>query len=107
MLAFDGRDPYVDPRYSGTNMQLQNQPDSGYSISSGRRLLRDALSQRWKLLCLSILFLIGVSVFTAGISNKVKKDEHSTAIFPSHESEAPDIAQSDGATHRREYEAPT
>ena len=68
MLAFDERDPYVDPRYSGTNIKLQHQPDSGYSISSGRRLLRDALSQRWKLLCLSILFLIGVSVFTAGLA---------------------------------------
>ena len=47
---------------------MQHQPDSGYSISSGRRLLRDTLSSRWKLLGLSIFFLIGVSVFTAGLA---------------------------------------
>ena len=55
MLAFDERDPYVGPRYLGTNMQSQHQPDSGYSISSGR-VLRDALSQRWKLVALSSCF---------------------------------------------------
>ena len=49
-------------------MHVQQQPDSGYSISSGRRLLRDTLSKRWKLLGLSIFFLVGVSVFTAGLA---------------------------------------
>ena len=49
-------------------MHVQQQPDSGYSISSGRRLLRDTLSKRWKLLGLSIFFLLGVSVFTAGLA---------------------------------------
>ena len=47
---------------------MQHKPDSGYSVSSGRRLLRDTLSSRWKLLGLSIFFLIGVSVFTAGLA---------------------------------------
>ena len=49
-------------------MHVQQQPDSGYSISSGRRLLRDTLPKRWKLLGLSIFFLLGVSVFTAGLA---------------------------------------
>lgn len=47
---------------------MQQQPDSGYSVSSGRRLLRDTLSTRWKLLALSIFFLLGVSAFTAGLA---------------------------------------
>jgi subfamily B ATP-binding cassette protein MsbA len=43
-------------------------PDSRYSILSGRRLLNDMLARNWKLLACSILFLIGVSVFTAALA---------------------------------------
>ena len=49
-------------------MNVTQQPDSGYSVKSGRRLLRDTLSKRWKLLGLSIFFLFGVSAFTAGLA---------------------------------------
>ena len=49
-------------------MQVTQQPDSDYSVSSGRRLLRDTLSKRWKLLALSIFLLIGVSAFTAALA---------------------------------------
>ena len=43
-------------------------PDSRYSILSGRRLLNDMLARNWKLLACSILFLIGVSIFTAALA---------------------------------------
>ena len=49
-------------------MHVIQQPDSDYSVSSGRRLLRDTLSKRWKLLALSIFLLIGVSAFTAALA---------------------------------------
>jgi subfamily B ATP-binding cassette protein MsbA len=42
--------------------------ESRYSILSGRRLLNDMLARNWKLLACSILFLIGVSIFTAALA---------------------------------------
>ena len=49
-------------------MNVVDIPDSRYSISSGRRLLKDMLARNWKLLTCSILFLIGVSIFTAALA---------------------------------------
>ena len=49
-------------------MNVVDIPDSRYSILSGRRLLSDMLARNWKLLACSILFLIGVSIFTAGLA---------------------------------------
>ena len=49
-------------------MNVVDIPDSRYSILSGRRLLKDMLARNWKLLACSILFLIGVSIFTAALA---------------------------------------
>lgn len=49
-------------------MNVVDIPDSRYSILSGRRLLKDMLAKNWKLLACSILFLIGVSIFTAALA---------------------------------------
>ena len=49
-------------------MNVVDIPDSRYSILSGRRLLSDMLARNWKLLACSILFLIGVSIFTAALA---------------------------------------
>lgn len=49
-------------------MNAVDKPDSRYSLSSGRRLLNDMLAENWKLLACSILFLVGVSIFTAGLA---------------------------------------
>ena len=49
-------------------MNVIDIPDSRYSILSGRRLLNDMLARNWKLLACSILFLIGVSIFTAALA---------------------------------------
>lgn len=49
-------------------LPLAHYKTSKHSLSNGRRLLRDCLATRWKLMALSILFLIGVSVFTAGLA---------------------------------------
>ena len=49
-------------------MNVVDLPDSRYSILSGRRLLSDMLARNWKLLACSILFLIGVSIFTAALA---------------------------------------
>ena len=49
-------------------MNVVDIPDSRYSILSGRRLLKDMLARNWKLLACSILFLIGVSLFTAALA---------------------------------------
>ena len=49
-------------------MNVVDIPDSRYSILSGRRLLNDMLARNWKLLACSILFLIGVSIFTAALA---------------------------------------
>jgi subfamily B ATP-binding cassette protein MsbA len=49
-------------------MNAVDKPDSRYSLSSGRRLLKDMLAENWKLLACSILFLVGVSIFTAGLA---------------------------------------
>ena len=39
-----------------------------YSSSSAKRLLRDTFRPRWKLFAVSILFVAGVSAFTAGLA---------------------------------------
>ena len=39
-----------------------------YSSSSAKRLLRDTFRLRWKLIAMSILFVAGVSAFTAGLA---------------------------------------
>ena len=49
-------------------MNVVDIPESRYSILSGRRLLKDMLARNWKLLACSILFLIGVSIFTAALA---------------------------------------
>ena len=49
-------------------MNVVDIPDSRYSILSGRRLLSDMLARNWKLLACSVLFLIGVSIFTAALA---------------------------------------
>ena len=49
-------------------MNVVDIPESRYSILSGRRLLNDMLARNWKLLACSILFLIGVSIFTAALA---------------------------------------
>ena len=49
-------------------MNVVDITESRYSILSGRRLLNDMLARNWKLLACSILFLIGVSVFTAALA---------------------------------------
>ena len=49
-------------------MKVVDIPDSRYSILSGRRLLKDMLARNWNLLACSILFLIGVSIFTAALA---------------------------------------
>ena len=49
-------------------LPLAHYKTSKHSLSIGRRLLRDCMATRWKLMALSILFLIGVSVFTAGLA---------------------------------------
>jgi ABC-type multidrug transport system fused ATPase/permease subunit len=49
-------------------MNVVDIADSRYSILSGRRLLKDMLARNWKLLACSILFLIGVSIFTAALA---------------------------------------
>jgi ABC-type multidrug transport system fused ATPase/permease subunit len=49
-------------------MNVVDIPDSRYSILSGRRLLKDMLARNWKLLACSMLFLIGVSIFTAALA---------------------------------------
>ena len=49
-------------------MNVVDIPDSRYSILSGRRLLKDMLARNWKLLACSVLFLIGVSIFTAALA---------------------------------------
>lgn len=49
-------------------MNVVDIPNSRYSILSGRRLFKDMLARNWKLLACSILFLIGVSIFTAALA---------------------------------------
>ena len=49
-------------------MNVVDITESRYSILSGRRLLNDMLARNWKLLACSILFLIGVSIFTAALA---------------------------------------
>lgn len=49
-------------------MNVVDITESKYSILSGRRLLNDMLARNWKLLACSILFLIGVSIFTAALA---------------------------------------
>ena len=49
-------------------MNVVDITESRYSILSGRRLLKDMLARNWKLLACSILFLIGVSIFTAALA---------------------------------------
>lgn len=49
-------------------MNVVDITESRYSIISGRRLLNDMLARNWKLLACSILFLIGVSIFTAALA---------------------------------------
>ena len=49
-------------------MNVVDITESRYSILSGRRLLNDMLAGNWKLLACSILFLIGVSIFTAALA---------------------------------------
>lgn len=49
-------------------MNVVDITESRYSIISGRRLLNDMLARNWKLLACSILFLIGVSLFTAALA---------------------------------------
>jgi len=49
-------------------MNVVDKTESRYSILSGRRLLNDMLARNWKLLACSILFLIGVSIFTAALA---------------------------------------
>jgi len=49
-------------------MNVVDITESRYSILSGRRLLNDMLARNWKLLACSILFLIGVSLFTAALA---------------------------------------
>jgi len=49
-------------------MNVVDKTESRYSILSGRRLLNDMLARNWKLLACSVLFLIGVSIFTAALA---------------------------------------
>jgi len=49
-------------------MNVVDITESRYSILSGRRLLNDMLARNWKLLACSVLFLIGVSIFTAALA---------------------------------------
>ena len=49
-------------------MNVVDITESRYSILSGRRLLNDMLARNWKLLACSLLFLIGVSIFTAALA---------------------------------------
>lgn len=49
-------------------MNVVDITESRYSILSGRRLLNDMLARNWKLLACSILFLIGVAIFTAALA---------------------------------------
>lgn len=69
-------------------MNVVDIPNSRYSILSGRRLLNDMLARNWKLLACSILFLIGVSIFTAALAastrlivNDVFVDENADAAI--------------------------